>query len=683
MSIPSPTQLATMWNSKYSELQETRLRVRLCRDWLAQKTDPVVPKAFAEVAGDLAVKLPDSTAIPLHAVQMLSSQRPRLHRDPMGKSINSRTNASDLEMWANAAIQAIEDQHGKFWRPLMDMLFNQSCGAVLCFPATAGWEDFPAFVDEDSGVVPMYAKMPTMRQAARSYDDYLLDWKARQVPIGIRVIGIDQSIPIFGPQHRLDGLIIRSQHKIDDLAPNGYHWRFADSGHVGPGYDPQLATGPSRGLYPTFTLYELWQPGRVVYYVANSAVGAGAISPENLQLGLWGTPNGGTAEAVVDLTADFGITRMCGIWAWGCNFASEPDPDRRGVPFLWPFLSSFQGINNLATAELAHVWQTGFGGWFIPANADVTPDLVLENGRPRQIEIKPMTAQYVAGVPVPATHPGTNKDVNQLLALMQASIQREAPSAAAGGGPGATSGHDRALIRAMLQDAYDDVLQGGLEAFRFVGSMVTEIADRIAEYYDTTVPVYCAVQPKGMRQSVRVAQELTTEMTSGVYDFTADYPPEEGANLPYAQMLMSWAQEGLLPLRQALEKGMADENPDETMIEIQTENLLFKTPQGQQYLFQLAAKKLGDAQMASLFQAVQKGTAAPDGTPTAALPGGGQPPGGPGQSSLQGVQTPNPVASALGGIIQGGIGAQNMRRDALATMMAGRLNTPPAGGPPA
>lgn len=679
MKVPAPTQLVTMWNSKYSEMQETRNRVRMCRDWLAQKTDPVVPKAFAEVAGNLAVKLPYSTAIPLHAVQMLSSQRPRLHRDPMGKSISARENASDLELWANACLQAVEDQHGKFWRPLMDMLFNQGGGAILCFPSTAGWEDFPAFVDEDSGVVPLYQKLPP-RRAQKDYESYLLDWKARQVPIAIRTVGIDQCLPIFGPQHRLDGLIIRSQHKIDDLAPNGYHWRFGELGHVGPGYDPNFSTGPSRGLYPTFTLYELWQPGGVVYYVSNAQVGAASMSPENLQIAQWGTPSGGSQEAVVDLARDFGITRMCGTWVWGCNFASEPDPDRRGVPFLWPFLSVFQGMNNLSTAKLAHTWQMGFGGWFVPANADVSPDLVLENGRPREIEIKPMTAQYVAGTPVPATHPGTNKDVDELMQLMLGGVQQEAPSSAAGGGPGATSGHDRALIRSMLQDAYDDVLQGGLEAFRFVGSMATEIADRIAENYDTTVPVYVAVQPKGMRQSVRVAQELTQDMTSGVYDFTADYPAEEGANLPYAQMLMSWAQQGLLPLRQALEKGMADENPDETMIEIQTENLLFKTPQGQQYLFQLAAKKLGDQQMAQLFQAVKAGQAAPDGTPTAALPGGGvagPPPGG----GLQGVATPNPVAAALGGIVQGGIGAQNLRRDALASQMAGRITTPPVGGP--
>jgi hypothetical protein len=230
----------------------------------------------------------------------------------------------------------------------------------------------------------------------------------------------------------------------------------------------------------------------------------------------------------------------------------------------------------------------------------------------------------------------------------------------------------------MLQDAYDDVLNGGLQAMTFVGSMCTEIADRIVDNYDVTVPVYCSVQPKGMRQSVRQAQELTADMCGGVYDFWAEYPAESGDNLPFAQMLFQWSLEGRIPLRQALEKGLGDESPDETMIEIQTEKLLFNTPQGQQYLFQLVGKKLDDQKMAQLFSAVQSGQAMPDGTPTAALPGQGQPPpgqpGAPGAPTgqLQGTQAPQPVNSAIGGIMAGATGAGPMRSDVLAGML-----TPP------
>jgi len=665
--IPTAGQMATMWWSKYNEMQTTRLRVRDCRDWLANRWDPIVPKDFAEVAGNLGIKLPYGITVALHAVQMLSSKRPRLRRDPMGKSIGARSNASDLEVWANACVTAVEEQHGAFWRPLMDMLFNQGCAAVLCFPASAGWENMPSYVDED-GAVKRQWKADSSKRSVQNYEDYLLDWKARQVPISIRVIGVDQCLPILGPGHRLDGLIVRSQYSREQLEAQGYKWRFGETGHVGAGWDPDYMS-QTRGLYPKFTLYELWRPGSVVYYIGEG-VTAPATDGSNLTVAYREGTDGRVNPAFVDLKRDFGITRLCGTWVWGCNFASETDPDRRGVPFLWPFLSAFQGMNNLATAKLAHAFQHSFGGWFIPANADVTPDLVLEDGRPREITIQPMKAQYVAGTPVPASHPGTGKDVDELMGLMLGAVHEEAPSAAAGGGPGATSGHDRALIRSMLQDAYDDVLNGGLQAMTFVGSMCTEIADRIVDNYEVTVPVYCSVQPKGMRQNVRKAQELTQDMTGGVYDFWCEYPPEEGENLPYAQMLMQWSIEGRIPLRQALEKGLGDESPDETMIEIQTEKLLFNTPQGQQYLFQLVGKKLDDQKLAALFQAVQSGQATPDGTPTAALPQGPQGPTG----QLPGTNPPQPVNSAIGGIMAGAAGGGPMRQDVLASMQAGAIN---------
>src|SRR5207244_9146868 len=139
---------------------------------------------------------------------------------------------------------------------------------------------------------------------------------------------------------------------------------------------------------------------------------------------------------------------------------------------------------------------------------------------------------------------------------------------------------------------------------------------------------------------------------------------------PYAQMLMQWSIEHRIPLRQALEKGMADESPDETMIEILVERLLFETPQGQQYLYELAAQEIGDERMRELFQAQQAGQATADGTPTAALPapGGAGAPGAP-TGQLAGAG-PMPIAanSAVGGIVSGGLQTAALRRDAMATM---------------
>jgi hypothetical protein len=143
-------------------------------------------------------------------------------------------------------------------------------------------------------------------------------------------------------------------------------------------------------------------------------------------------------------------------------------------------------------------------------------------------------------------------------------------------------------------------------------------------------------------------------------------------------MLMQWSIEGRIPLRQALEQGLGDEQPDQTMIEILVERLLFQTPQGQQYLFNMVGKELGDQQMQQLFHAVQGGQAMPDGTPMAALPNGGQ-----GRPQLGGVSTPNPVNSAIGGMVQGALQSNAMKRDVLAgqsgAIVGGQPGAPPVG----
>src|SRR5258708_1582622 len=265
--VPTAAQVARLWTSKYQEFAETRKRSRAVRDWVAGKVDPIVPKDFAEAAS-MGIKLPHAVTLALHTVQMLSHKRPRLRRTAVGKSVTARRKASELELWTNAAIETIEDQHGAFWRPLVDMLFNQGCAAVLCFPAAAGWENWPEFVDDGGAVVSRYARnrdgldasSPSLktkftvnkRQSKGAYDDFVLDWKARQIPIVVRVVGVDQCLPILGPGHRLDGLIVRSQHTEEDLRASGYRWRFGE-GHVGIGVDPDAQT--KRGLYPTFTKY--------------------------------------------------------------------------------------------------------------------------------------------------------------------------------------------------------------------------------------------------------------------------------------------------------------------------------------------------------------------------------------------------------------------------------------------
>jgi hypothetical protein len=282
-----------------------------------------------------------------------------------------------------------------------------------------------------------------------------------------------------------------------------------------------------------------------------------------------------------------------------------------------------------------------------------------------------MTAVVLPGRAVPLVHPGTAPEVDQSVAFLLNDVRGEMPEAQAFGGSGAQSGHDRSLIRAHLEDAYGMVLgdpddyTGAIGAWRWIGSTLVECASKIAETQGHAVPVYTSTDAAdGQRRDYA---EMTADLADGLYDLNAYYPNAEGENLPWAQLLAEWVLQELIPHQQFLEKGMGDQSPEKTIIDIQTEKFLFKSPQGQQILAEMVAEELGGEREREAFKLQQQGLLSPDGTPMAAMQGV---PGGQGQ--LTGTAPGNPAQSALGGIIAGGLGTAPQTADAMATMGNGR-----------
>src|SRR5690348_5303716 len=218
------------------------------------------------------------------------------------------------------------------------------------------------------------------------------------------------------------------------------------------------------------------------------------------------------------------------------------------------------------------------------------------------------------------------------------------PQASAFGGAGAESGHDRSLIRAHLEDACSMVLgdaddySGALGAWRWIGTTLVECASKIAETQDQTVPVYTSTEvASGERRDYA---EMTKDLAAGLYDLTAYYPNGEGENLPWALLLAEWTLQELIPHQQFLEKGLGDTAPEQTIINIQVEKFLFKTPQGQQILAEMVAEQLGGGREQQAYKLQQQGLMTGDQTPTAAMQG--MPQGGPpGQGMLTGTSMPN------------------------------------------
>jgi hypothetical protein len=206
-----------------------------------------------------------------------------------------------------------------------------------------------------------------------------------------------------------------------------------------------------------------------------------------------------------------------------------------------------------------------------------------------------------------------------------------------------------------------DDYTGAIGAWRWLGSTLLECACRIAQTQGHSVPVYTTAD--GADGERRSYAEMTGDLADGLYDLTAYYPNAEGENLPWAQLLAEWTLQELIPHQQFLEKGLGDQSPEKTIVNIQVEKFLFKTPQGQQILAQMVAEELGGSREQDAYKLQQAGQMTPDQVPTAAMQGMPQ------QGALTGTGVPQPAQSALGGIIAGGMGTAPQTQDALATMV--------------
>lgn len=690
----SPKDVRGLWEDTRRQFSESRHNIAEVRRWLGNKVEPEVPADF-QAAINMAVKLPIPITVTSHTLQLLSRKRPLYRRIPLGEGIAPRKRSTKLEFWANALPVELEKQGGPLWRPWLETLFSYAEGALLCYPQMVHWEQFPGYLGEDDEPLPRYRRdakdrdpedeyfsEPGKRRAPfkldgdrtkAAYEAYRTDFKARRIPLVARVVTPDQCLPLFGPNYRLDGLLVYSEYSEYALEEKGYRWIGGDYA-IGPG---QSADGSGMSSMTRMCgLYELWRPGKVCYYVGKRAEALYADETEKdpkkqKVLGYRAGEMFDTFKKVgdggddlnvaeVDLKAEYGYDKLPAYYGYGAHFAAEADPDRRGIPFLFPFFGPMHGANSVATAKVITVWNRAFGPDYIEADAalaEAAPELILEDGKPRKLPKHPNTASVIGGRLVHGYDTGVSNDVDEVIGLLLGAVQEQQPNPASFGGAGAASGHDRSLIRSFLEDAYNDVLDGGRLGWEWLGESALEWGTCIAEKTGHAVPIYVSQNAKGER---REHIELTKDMADGVYDLDAYYPSELGENLPLSQLMMDWVERNKIPLRMALEQGLGVENPEEIMIEIEVENLL-KTDQGRSLLLTYAANESEDEAMAELERMFADGLITKDGTPTQAMEG---------MEHLQGTTVPNAVDSAIGGIMSGAMEAGPTTNDQIAAMAA-------------
>lgn len=470
--------------------------------------------------------------------------------------------------------------------------------------------DHAYYTGEDSGKKKRVFK-EHREHSKKAFEEEQKHWLSEELPFRISVVSANQCLPVFGVDQKLIGLVIKRTFTRETLLSNDYIWE-EDS-------DLLLENADNTG---EVVLYEYWgQDKDGTPYVAYSVNGS------RTQFRSWSGDTEETCDAVIDLRKEFGLRKLPVMYCWGLHFETE-DVRMKGIPFLWPVLGAITGVEALSTSILVHSYATAFGSWGVAVDPQILrdfPELLTENNKPRTFKSSPLTLTMLPGRPYPLVHQGVGRDVKDLLNMLRQSASGMSASESVFGGSGATSGHDRALSREYLETSMNQVLDGALQAYQFIGERALEICCGITKVTGVSVPVYATVavpqvtshRNKGSQPKQLI--ELKPEWVGPIYNLHAFYPKSAGENMAELQQLAQLHMQGLVTFREFREMGFGDENPAATLIEIFTDQYL-KSDAGRAEIAQIAAEMMGADSNAEKDKLVEEKRLTAGGTPMAALP---------------------------------------------------------------
>ena len=678
-----------LWNRHEERMRPSRTRIKVCKGAREGDQLFSLPTEFdVPGAENLVVSLPQRQVVPLKTSNVLARKQPRLQRFQVGNTLKAGLVAGNIETWVNAAVEKktnwgeligklfldgecavivtpsladwqhspdfmdsltheefeqLEESTQRRYRrvneydePILDddddeMPSNKRRKKKKALTATTEETRYVRVNDDGEPMPnPRYLRDSSGREAddayyansrrkfkedrsktEKAFEEEQQHWLLEELPFRISTISASQCLPIFGMDQELEGLIVKRTFSRDVLLAHDYIWE----------EDADLLT-EEPNEHGEVVLYEYWGTDidgspYVSYSVNGSRTHFRAYDEEGPE----------QYDAVIDLRKEFGLRKLPVMYVWGLHFETE-DVRMKGIPFLWPVLGAITGVEALATSVLIHSYSTAFGAWGIQADPQIIrdfPELLTDASRPRTFKTAPMTMTILPGRPYPLVHSGVGKDVKDLMNMLMQASSSMSPSDIAFGGGNATSGHDRALSREYLETSMNQVLEGALRAYQFIGEKVLEIACGITKITGVNIPVYATVPVpqttgnKNRSQSERQIIELRPEWVGPIYSLSAFYPRSAGENMAELQQLAQLYLQGLVTFREFREKGFGDENPAATLLEIFTDQYL-KTDAGRTEIAQLAAEMMGSDSEEEKQKLIDQKRLTPGGVPIAALP---------------------------------------------------------------
>ncbi|HEY8694844.1 MAG TPA: hypothetical protein VIR57_19110 [Chloroflexota bacterium] len=596
----------------------------------------------------------------------LARRRPSVHRDPLGSDPRAERIASRIENWLQPVLEDELQSNGEpLWDAALAFAVHDGEWASLVVPAADHWDELLDYTVDEGGVTviaPRFQRDSKGRavddefyakpgrsfkldkiQSAMSHADYSKDAKARELPFDVRLIPAETCVPIgIDPQTgQVDALLIRTDRTAISLKREGFEFVIKGPG-VGPyAVSTSLGMGSQSALSGAgtlFSLYELWiadDQGCKVFYQVGSQDGKQAYE----------TTRGGQ-DAFIDLAAKYpGFFKdVPGGYYFGCHFANETDPNKKGYPFIWVFLSLLRGLNQTLSAKTAHTYLTAFGGWFSRLSAEDI-NTWTELGKPIDLEVKAGKINFIVGEMTPAVHPGTGKDVDSFVEMALGILRELGPE---GDTPSSDqSGFAQGVSIASSDAAFGQLTRGAQQCMENIAENLLEQCAAISIETGAPVPVYAHQDAKKGTKQDHV--ELAADDLDGDYEVDIELPTPKFSNLALMQAGAGFVQQGLIPQTVWLEDMAGFEQPEKVQDQQWVEKQM-ASPEGQAYVLQLAAQYSGEAGLQKLQKMMTQGKVSPGGTPSAAIPPNPSMSSS-GQDAPMGPNTGNPAQSALAGMM--------------------------------
>lgn len=690
----TPQMIIDLWQRGANRLKPSRERIIECRDMRRNLIGIEIPDAFLrdypEAAAWAGIVLPERQMWDINLVNQLSESDPQITRTPLGQTDTASDDADKLEMWDNTAVgDTLFGENGL--REIRGRAVADGEFAMVISPNTRDLRKLENYepgqesdnYNRDANGRPQdhksYSGKRHPKQSAKAAEEARVDWIAAHFPLEKRIVEACDCAPIlvrgkaeaWEPRH----LIVRTLYEREELLRSRRWDGMMDQGtYVQRAYDADegdyspdtYGRGKMVYLYEAFlTLEDDNGDDRIVVarcVGGRSTWAANVDTPEQKQVD------------VIDMTKEYGITERFWEYFWGLRLSDEPA--FAGIPVIYPLMGVLKALEALISAHNMHTWDNAFGGHTMTPDNKLNAAAYMDQDSQKLLAVKkpgPGEIVVTAGPVEPFNKSVASHDASYMEQFFSQKLEMHQPDRGVGEQPKSASGHAQLVSQKLMEVGKSDIRRTVLHCTRFAGYQVNMWACALKKSCDISLAVYATeeVPGEGFNDATSVSRpiEINERWIGKNYRVEAGYLDVE--NLMEIDLKMSAAERGFgsdIDVYKAMGKT--------SIIQARLEAAAYtfwKSPEGQQRLQMVLARKRQDTDYVQLLELQQQGRVDANGVPMAAMaqeaqgqPGGPPPP----QNNLPpGVGAPSQtsVTRARGGVEAGQLRAAALQRDALAT----------------